>query len=49
MSAASVVSHYDGVTWMYLSGHGDVVPFLDRAPEVRLPVILGPASKALTY
>ncbi len=47
--AASVAAHYGVITWMYLSGHGDVVPSLDRVFGVWLPVISGLASAAVTY
>ena len=47
--AASVAAHYGVITWMYLSGHADVVPSLDRVFDVWLPVISGLASAAVTY
>lgn len=47
--AASVAVHYGVITWMYLSGHSEVVPSLDRVFDVWLPVISGLASAAVTY
>jgi hypothetical protein len=47
--AASVAADYGVITWMYQSGHGEVVPSLDRVFEVWLPVISGLASAAVTY